>query len=64
VRVVDGEERVAELARMLAGSDTSTAREHAAELLADAAAEVPETPAAGARRRPAASPRKSARKAG
>jgi DNA repair protein RecN (Recombination protein N) len=37
VRVVDGADRVAELARMLAGSDTSTAREHAAELLADAA---------------------------
>jgi DNA repair protein RecN (Recombination protein N) len=37
VRVVDGDERIAELARMLAGSDTATAREHAAELLADAA---------------------------
>jgi DNA repair protein RecN (Recombination protein N) len=38
VRVVSGDARVAELARMLAGSDTATAREHAAELLADAAA--------------------------
>jgi DNA repair protein RecN (Recombination protein N) len=36
VRVVSGEDRIAELARMLAGSDTPTAREHAAELLADA----------------------------
>jgi DNA repair protein RecN (Recombination protein N) len=36
VRVVIGDDRVAELARMLAGSDTATAREHAAELLADA----------------------------
>jgi DNA repair protein RecN (Recombination protein N) len=40
VRVVTGEDRIAELARMLAGSDTPTAREHAAELLADAAAET------------------------
>jgi DNA repair protein RecN (Recombination protein N) len=38
VRLVDGDERVAELARMLAGSDTATAREHAAELLRAAAA--------------------------
>ncbi|WP_375476151.1 DNA repair protein RecN [uncultured Jatrophihabitans sp.] len=36
VRVVTGDARVAELARMLAGSDTPTARKHAAELLADA----------------------------
>ncbi len=36
VRVVDGDDRVAELARMLAGSDSVTAQEHAAELLADA----------------------------
>jgi DNA repair protein RecN (Recombination protein N) len=36
VRVVTDADRVAELARMLAGSDTATAREHAAELLADA----------------------------
>jgi DNA repair protein RecN (Recombination protein N) len=36
VRLVSGDDRVAELARMLAGSDTATAREHAAELLSDA----------------------------
>ncbi|HKC30082.1 MAG TPA: hypothetical protein VKB75_18850, partial [Jatrophihabitans sp.] len=36
VREVTGDDRLAELARMLAGSDTPTAREHAAELLADA----------------------------
>jgi DNA repair protein RecN (Recombination protein N) len=39
VRLVDGEQRVVELARMLAGSDSDTAREHAAELLASAAAD-------------------------
>jgi DNA repair protein RecN (Recombination protein N) len=39
VRIVTGEDRVAELARMLAGSESSTAREHATELLASAAAE-------------------------
>ena len=33
---VTGDERIAELARMLAGRDTATAREHAAELLVDA----------------------------
>jgi DNA repair protein RecN (Recombination protein N) len=38
VRIVTDADRVAELARMLAGSDTQTAREHAAELLADAQA--------------------------
>jgi DNA repair protein RecN (Recombination protein N) len=37
VRIVTADERIAELARMLAGSDTATAREHAAELLAGAA---------------------------
>jgi len=36
VRMVEGEDRVTELARMLAGSDSMTALEHAAELLADA----------------------------
>jgi DNA repair protein RecN (Recombination protein N) len=52
VRVVTGEDRVAELARMLAGSDTSTAREHAAELLADAASDDAITaPGRKARRR-------------
>src|SRR5581483_11397461 len=46
VRVVAGDERVGELARMLAGSDTPTAREHAAEPLADAAvaSRAPERP--------------------
>jgi len=33
VAPVDGEERVAEIARMLAGDDTEAAREHARELL-------------------------------
>jgi DNA repair protein RecN (Recombination protein N) len=37
VSVVEGADRIAELARMLAGSDSRTAREHAAELLKDAA---------------------------
>jgi DNA repair protein RecN (Recombination protein N) len=64
VRVVDGEERVAELARMLAGSDTSTAREHAAELLADAASDAATTPARGPARRAGGNGRKAARKAG
>lgn len=36
LRVVSGEERVGELARMLGGSDGSTSRAHAAELLASA----------------------------
>ena len=39
VRIVTGEDRITELARMLAGSDSSTAREHATELLASAAAD-------------------------
>ncbi|HZC73027.1 MAG TPA: DNA repair protein RecN [Jatrophihabitans sp.] len=59
VRVVDGDERVAELARMLAGSDSQTAREHAAELLADAARDEPVV----ARATPP-NPRKTARQAG
>jgi DNA repair protein RecN (Recombination protein N) len=37
VRVVDGEDRVNELARMLAGTGSAAAREHATELLSDAA---------------------------
>jgi DNA repair protein RecN (Recombination protein N) len=37
VRVVTGDDRRAELARMLAGTDSRTALDHAAELLADAA---------------------------
>jgi DNA repair protein RecN (Recombination protein N) len=44
VRVVEGEARTAELARMLAGTDSSTARVHAAELLASARAETSPTP--------------------
>jgi DNA repair protein RecN (Recombination protein N) len=36
VRLVTDDERVTELARMLAGSDSATAREHATELLATA----------------------------
>jgi DNA repair protein RecN (Recombination protein N) len=60
VHVVDGEDRIAELARMLAGSDSATAREHAAELLADAAAGH----RVDAARRPVRSTRKAARKAG
>lgn len=39
VRTVTGDDRVAELARMLAGSESGTARDHAAELLAAAAQE-------------------------
>ena len=43
--VVDGDERVAELSRMLAGvGDSSHARRHAAELLATAAASAPAPP--------------------
>jgi DNA repair protein RecN (Recombination protein N) len=41
VHAVGGDQRVAELARMLAGSKSDTALEHAAELLATAAAESP-----------------------
>ena len=33
VRIVDGADRIAELARMLAGTDSPTARQHASELL-------------------------------
>ncbi|HZE49376.1 MAG TPA: DNA repair protein RecN [Jatrophihabitantaceae bacterium] len=40
VHAVEGEQRVAELARMLAGSESDTAREHAAELLATASADA------------------------
>ncbi len=64
VRVVTDDDRIAELARMLAGSDSPTAREHAAELLADAAAEHAAEhgaePAAGGPRRPAARARRAA----
>ena len=37
VHLAEGDARIAELARMLAGSDTEAAREHAAELLRTAA---------------------------
>lgn len=40
VRVVTGEDRIEEIARMLAGSDSHTAREHAAELLASARSDL------------------------
>ncbi len=50
VRVVTGDERRAELARMLAGSDSPTALEHAAELLADAAAGAAQPPRAPKRK--------------
>jgi DNA repair protein RecN (Recombination protein N) len=53
VRLVEGAERVTELARMLAGSDTAAARQHAEELLADARS----TGRAGAARPPKAAPR-------
>jgi DNA repair protein RecN (Recombination protein N) len=60
VRVVTDDDRVAELARMLAGSDSRTARQHAAELLADAAAEHAAEPATRTPRRPAARARRAA----
>jgi DNA repair protein RecN (Recombination protein N) len=50
VRVVTGEVRIAELARMLGGTDSGTAREHAAELLS--AAEAERTNAPGTKRPP------------
>jgi DNA repair protein RecN (Recombination protein N) len=53
VRIVTGEDRITELARMLAGGDSSTAREHATELLASAAADRGDAPkSATGRRRP------------
>jgi DNA repair protein RecN (Recombination protein N) len=55
VRLLEGEQRIGELARMLAGSDSDTAREHAAELLATAATD---------REEPAAKPRPRGRRAG
>jgi DNA repair protein RecN (Recombination protein N) len=49
--VVDGDERVAELSRMLAGvGESSHARRHAAELLATASGTASTTAAAGSRR--------------
>ncbi len=64
VRVVTEDERVAELARMLAGSDTATAREHAAELLADAAADRAGDGRGNGVPARAAKPRKRAKAAG
>jgi DNA repair protein RecN (Recombination protein N) len=68
VRLVTEDERIAELARMLAGSDTATAREHAAELLADAAADAAVDARAGqatnGTRPRAAKPRKTAKTGG
>jgi DNA repair protein RecN (Recombination protein N) len=57
VRIVTGDDRITELARMLAGSESSTAREHATELLATAAAEreAPPKPRT-ARKRPNRTP--------
>jgi DNA repair protein RecN (Recombination protein N) len=52
VRIVTDEDRVSELARMLAGSDSSTAREHAAELLENAARDNAPKRAGAKRRRP------------
>jgi DNA repair protein RecN (Recombination protein N) len=46
VRALTGDERTAELARMLGGSDTATARRHAAELLAAAGDNAAESGAA------------------
>ncbi|MEP6599320.1 MAG: DNA repair protein RecN [Actinomycetota bacterium] len=42
VRIVAGKDRIAEITRMLAGRDSRTAREHAAELLAAAEADTAE----------------------
>ncbi|MBV9821037.1 MAG: hypothetical protein JO144_02240, partial [Actinobacteria bacterium] len=44
IRSVTGSDRVAELARMLAGTDSAVAREHAAQLLEAARAEAAEPP--------------------
>lgn len=50
VRALDGEERVAEIARMLSGHpDSPTARAHAEELLASSRGRAPSTIAAGGR---------------
>jgi DNA repair protein RecN (Recombination protein N) len=57
VRLVTGDARLAELARMLGGSASDTAREHAAELLRTATA----SPLPERRRRPSGKPVKSGR---
>lgn len=58
VQVVEGDARLAELARMMAGSDTDVARDHAAQLRAEAGARVDAL--AGASRPSASAPRSSA----
>jgi DNA repair protein RecN (Recombination protein N) len=70
VHMVQGEERLAELARMLGGSASDTARKHAAELARDAAEESADLdePAAAVRRAAAGNgrrpPRRKAAKTG
>ncbi len=54
VRLVIDDDRIEELARMLAGSATGTARRHASELLADAAADRLDEPDSAPRRKRAA----------
>jgi len=61
VRLVEDDARLGELARMLSGSDTPTAREHAAELLADAAAPSPARGRRAARTKTTSAPAKAAR---
>ena len=57
VQAVEGDARLAELARMMAGSDSNVARDHAAQLRADAGARVEAlTLAAGSARHPGAAP--------
>jgi DNA repair protein RecN (Recombination protein N) len=51
VRVVAGDEQIAELARMLGGTDSGAARDHAAELLAAALADRAESPSRASRSR-------------
>jgi DNA repair protein RecN (Recombination protein N) len=51
VRPVEGDERIAEVARMLSGSTADVSLEHARELLVSAGAWLPERPNAGARTR-------------
>jgi DNA repair protein RecN (Recombination protein N) len=50
IRRVDGDDRLIELARMLAGEDTPVAREHAAELLASASEPTTTEPPTAKRR--------------
>ena len=57
VHVVAGDDRRAELARMLAGTDSRTALDHAAELLVDAARARADTPADERVRKPVKSRR-------